>query len=477
MLFDEVKAYPVILLQSAEPLKAVRDLAAAWRGKAEVKVWDALAGVRSYDDWNRGAGKAARTDPLTALTTLSEAAGATILVAIHLHAYLKNAQVIQALLDGVRVWGTGGQRLVIVAPVGTTVLPEISRYVVILDHDLPSEEALASIVEANAKANGVEMPQDEMARVARMGRGLTAFEFTNAIALSIATHSTVRPDDVMAQKAQLVRKNAALEFSRVPWTFADVGGVEKVKAFMRRTARNSLARGVLLLGVPGVGKTMLAKALANEVGLPALQLEFSRVFGSLVGESERKVHAALRVVEAMAPAILIIDEIEKGLAGVQSSHQSDGGTAARVGEAFLTWLNDRPADGVYVVATSNDIGKLPPEFTRAERWDAIFFFDVPTAGERATIARLYAKKYGIPLDPRPDVQGWTGAEIATAYRLAKMLGTDAQEAAAYVVPLTTTMAEGIDALRKWAQGRCIPASLPDTQQRASQGDIAARRVL
>ena len=131
---------------------------------------------------------------------------------------------------------------------------------------------------------------------------------------------------------------------------------------------------------------------------------------------------------------------------------------------------------MYVVATSNDINKLPPEFTRAERWDAIFFFDVPAAEEREEIAKLYARKFNVPLEPRPDEQGWTGAEIATAYRLAAMMNTTAKDAARFVVPLTRTMGEQIAALREWARGRCVPASV--TAGRAVEtANVAVRRVL
>ena len=473
---NAIRAFPVIVLQSAEPLKAVRDVAAAWGEQAAILVWDALAGARAYAEWQRQpAARAGGGDPLGAPRALNEAQAPAILIAVHYHLFLKSPQVLQALLDGCRAWSGEFKRFVIVAPPGVSIPPEIERYVVVLDHDLPDEEALARIVRANAGANGLEVSDEEVEALARLGRGLTAFEFVNALALSIAEHGAIRAAVVAEQKAQLVRKNAVLEWARVPWTFADVGGLGRVKQFLKTTALHSLARGVLLLGVPGVGKTMVAKALANEVSLPALQLEFSRVFGSLVGESEQRLHAALRVVEAMAPAVLIIDEIEKGLAGVQSSHRSDAGTAARVGEAFLTWLNDRPAGlGVYVVATCNDIAKLPPEFVRAERWDAIFFFDVPTAGEREEIARLYADQYNVPLAPRPDEQGWTGAEIATAYRLAAMLGTDAREAAQYVVPLSRTMVDQINDLREWARGRCVPASAPES---AVVGDAEFVRVV
>lgn len=462
---NEIRAFPLINLQSSEPLRAIRDLATRWGERATVLVWDINAGVREYPQWSQGAnGRSGGGDPLGAVKALNEAPAPVILIALNYHFVLKSPQVIQALLDGCRAWSNDVRRFVIVTPPGVSLPSELERYVVVVDHDLPGVTELARLVRANAEANELEVSDEEVETIAHLGRGLTSYEFVNALALSIAETGGINRDAVANQKAQLVRKDAVLEWSRSDWKFADVGGLDRVKGFLKATCRHPLARGILCLGVPGVGKTMVAKALANEIGLPALQLQFSQVFGSLVGESEQRIHAALKVVEAMAPCVLIIDEIEKGLSGVQSSHRSDGGTASRVGESFLTWLNDRPADlGVYVVATCNDIDKLPPEFVRAERWDAIFFFDLPTQDERDEIAQIYAGEFEVDLDPRPDQSGWTGAEIKTAYRIAKMLSVPAAEAAGYVTPLNNTMREKIQALRDWAAGRCIPASTQKTQ--------------
>lgn len=471
---NQIRAFPIVLLQSSEPLRAVRDLATRWSEKAEIKVWDAVQGVRSYGDWAQGLNGRSGGDPMAAIKTLNEAVQPTIVIAVNYHFVFKNPQIIQALLDGCRAWSQDLKRLVIVAPPGTNIPTEIERYVVALDHDLPAESDLARAVKVNAEANGLEIDDDEVAALARLGRGLTSFEFVNAIALSIVEHGEIRRSVVADQKAQLVKKDAVLEWARTDWTFDSVGGLDRAKQFMARTALHPLSRGVLLLGVPGVGKTMLAKALANEAGLPALQLQFSRVFGSLVGESEQKIHSALKVVEAMAPCVLIIDEIEKGLSGSSAgAHQGDSGTSARVGETFLTWLNDRPTPGIFVVATSNDVSRLPPEFVRAERWDAIFFFDLPSAEERDEIAELYAEEFDVPLDPRPDEQGWTGAEIKSAYRIAAMLDTDAKEASQFVTPLYQTMREQIDGLRDWSRGRCVPAS---AQQNGRAG-VETVRVL
>jgi len=178
-------------------------------------------------------------------------------------------------------------------------------------------------------------------------------------------------------------------------------------------ARKSLARprGILLLSPPGCGKSQFAKSLGNEVGRPTLVLDVGSLMGSLVGETESRTRQALRIIDAMAPCVCFIDELEKALSGVASSGQTDSGVSARLFGTFLTYLSDHTSD-VFVVATSNDISKLPPEIGRAERFDGIFFIDLPSSAERERIWPIHLNKYGLNIDEkRPDDRDWTGAEI------------------------------------------------------------------
>ena len=153
---------------------------------------------------------------------------------------------------------------------------------------------------------------------------------------------------------------------------------------------------------------------------------------------------------------MFIDEIEKGLAGV-SGYNGDSGTSQRQGGQFLKWLSDHESD-VYVIATSNDISKLPPEYLRAERWDAIFFVDLPNKEEREGICEIYKKLYKIKDDILPNIDNWTGAEIKTLYRLANAMNISLLEANEYITPIYKTMKEKIEDLRNWAKDRTIYAS-------------------
>jgi SpoVK/Ycf46/Vps4 family AAA+-type ATPase len=167
----------------------------------------------------------------------------------------------------------------------------------------------------------------------------------------------------------------------------------------------------------------------------------------------------------MAPCILMIDEVEKALAGATSGASGDSGVSARMFGFLLTWLNDHESD-VFVVCTANDVSKLPPEFARAERFDAVFFLDLPGVQERRAIWNLYVAQFELdPKQPKPVDADWTGAEIKACCRLAALLDVSLLEAAQNVVPVARTAAESVERLRAWASGRCLSADVPGIYQR------------
>jgi SpoVK/Ycf46/Vps4 family AAA+-type ATPase len=201
-----------------------------------------------------------------------------------------------------------------------------------------------------------------------------------------------------------------------------------------------------------------------------LILDVGALLGSLVGQSEANLRQALRTLDAMAPAVCMVDELEKALAGVGSA--GDSGVSSRLFGTLLTYLSDHTSD-VFLVATSNDISKLPPELARAERFDGVFFLDLPAGAEKEGIWDLYRRQFGIPEDQaRPDDRDWTGAEIRSCCRLAALLGVPLAEAAQHVVPVAVTAAEQVERLRCWASGRCLSASTPGIYRR--NGEEAAR---
>jgi SpoVK/Ycf46/Vps4 family AAA+-type ATPase len=182
--------------------------------------------------------------------------------------------------------------------------------------------------------------------------------------------------------------------------------------------------------------------------------------GSLVGQSEERTRQALRIIDAMAPCVAMLDEVEKAFAGATASGANDSGVSSRMFGTFLTWLNDHESD-VYVVCTANDVSKLPPEFSRAERFDGVFFIDLPGAEERRAIWQLYLRQFELDASQRlPNDENWSGAEIRACCRLAALLDLPLVQAAQNVVPVAVTAAESVERLRNWASGRCLSADRP-----------------
>jgi SpoVK/Ycf46/Vps4 family AAA+-type ATPase len=263
-----------------------------------------------------------------------------------------------------------------------------------------------------------------------------------------------------------------------------IGGLQVLKSWLltRKEAFSERARtyglpvpkGLLIVGVPGTGKSLTAKATANVFGVPLLKLDAGRIFGSLVGQSESNLRSAVQTAEAIAPCVLWIDEIEKGFAGSKSSGSSDGGTSARVFGSFISWMQEKTAP-VFVVATANDVTQLPPEFLRKGRWDELFFVDLPNQEEREAIWRLQIAKFG--RDPAEfdshqlarETEGFTGAEIESVFSEALFTAfelnaepTDLTIAGVLTtfVPLSKLMNEQISGLRRWAVGRAKVATAP-----------------
>jgi SpoVK/Ycf46/Vps4 family AAA+-type ATPase len=280
-------------------------------------------------------------------------------------------------------------------------------------------------------------------------------------------------------RADILQSGGVLEMvESTAGTLDDVGGVPHLKEWLAVRSRAfevaardfglDPPRGVLLTGVPGCGKSLVAKTLARTWKMPLMLLDPARLYGQYVGQSEQRLTESLKTVEALAPAVLWIDEIEKGLA---ASAEGDSGVSERLRGTFLRWMQDRPA-GTFLVATCNDPLALPAEFLRRGRFDEIFFVDLPGEPERAQIFALHLTRR--KRDPSAfdtaglaaQTDGFSGAEIEAVvvgalYR-AFAANTDLtqaalQEEAAATIPLSRSRAEDISRLRVWAKSRTVPA--------------------
>jgi hypothetical protein len=435
---------------------------AHWR----LAVWDVerslqLPGQSSGESPDSGSG-----DPLAAiraLGTLATPDGSAILVLLNFHRFMQSAEIVQALTQQISAGKSRRTFVVIVSPV-VAIPTELEKLMVVVEHELPDRSQLEQIARGIATQEG-ELPEgDLLGTVLDASAGLTRFEAEGAFSLSLVRHGQLAADCIWELKSQTVKKNGLLQLHRGGKHFETLGGLQALKAFCLRSMRRQghvnppkRPKGSLLLSPPGCGKSQFCKCLGTECGRPTLILDIGSLMGSLVGSTEANIRQALKIVDAMSPCVVMVDEVEKALAGVASSGSTDSGVTARLFGTFLTWLNDRSSDS-YVICTCNDIAKLPPEFSRSERFDGIWFLDLPGREQKDAIWDIYLRMFELDREqPRPKDDHWTGAEIRACCRLSALLDVPLVAAAQNVVPVAVTAAESVQRLREWASGRCLDA--------------------
>jgi len=418
--------------------------------------WDCLRGIRKS-----GTAKIISevTDPVEAITFLNGCRD-TVLIMHNLHLFLEVPEVIQAIANGVIQWKATGCALVTISPL-IRLAPEIEQYFTIVDLPLPETEELHQIQKELARSVKVK-PNKAASRAAK---GLTEFQAECSYALSIIKKGFVSTRIITSSKAQMIRKSGLMEFWE-PESIKNVGGLGNLKGFIKSRAvafepdsNMPKPKGILLVGIPGTGKSLSCKATASIMGWPLIRLDIGGLKNSLVGESERRMREATKVIDAFGEAVIWLDEIEKAFAGTRNSGDTDGGTTASMFGHFLTWLQETETP-VMVMATANDISRLPPEFIRAGRFDATFFVDLPTDYEKREILKIMNRRYktDIPLEAVHQFNDFTGAEIE---QLVKDTLFDGYESALnQLVPLARTMPEEIKKLQKWAKTRARLANTP-----------------
>ncbi len=474
-------------VQSHEHEDALTEIAGLCRDEGwRLAHWDIEQGLQIAGQSADAATEAGGSDPLAAIraiNALSDSDSSALLVLVNFHRFLNSAEVVQALARQIAAGKQNRTFVVILSPV-VQIPTELEKHFVVLEHDLPGREQLEEIARGIGTEAGELPTGDALNMVLDAAAGLTRYEAEGAFSLSLVRHRRIEPASIWELKSQMLKKTGLLSLHRGHERFDDLGGLDALKSFctraMRRQGeRNRLKRprGVLLLGVPGTGKSAFAKALGNETQRPTLTLDVGSLMGSLVGQTESNIRQALRIADAMAPCVLFLDEVEKALSGVASSGQTDSGVSARLFGTFLTWLNDHDSD-VFVTCTCNEISKLPPEFSRAERFDGVFFLDLPSATQKAAIWKIYLDLFELDAEQaKPRSADWTGAEVRSCCRLAALLDVPLVEAAQNVVPVAVTAAESVERLRNWASGRCLDADASGIYQRNGAAPASARRKI
>jgi hypothetical protein len=502
--------YPIVSIVSGEEDRALELLDELLQQEEmrqrphKLFVWSVSRGL--VDAEGRAATREDTRRPERALAFISGYRESALFLFKDLHPYLRDnapdaALLIRLLRDLVPELKGSPRTLLWLSPL-LAIPAELRKDVTVLDLPLPAQSEYRAVLDRlvdQVSANpGVTLSLDEDAKdaIVEACRGLTRSEAENALAKAIVRQHGLSGADVksiLEEKAQIIRKSGILDYTPATEDFAGIGGLGTLKAWLRRRNQGFSKqardfglpnpRGVLLVGVPGCGKSLTAKAVAAEWRKPLLRLDLGRVFAGLVGESEGRMREAISVAEGVAPCILWIDELEKGVSGIGGS--GDSGVASRVFGTLITWMEEK-TQPVFVVATANDISRLPPELLRKGRLDEIFFLDLPSPRSRAEILTIHLGQsrrtptdYDIAAVVRA-TEGFSGAELEEVVIDAmfeafstseRQLRTEhLLESAREIVPLSRSRAREIAALRQWAQTNCRQADESEVAEAGSPTD-------
>lgn len=491
---------PLLWVVTREEGRAERYLieAAAAAGY-EARIWDVAQGITSVS------GKvemADRADPDSALEEIraralgERASGRIVWIMRDLAPWfsgpggmtsLRRMRNLARLLPGVPLERA---QAIIVLSAGGDVPPELAGHATVLDWPLPDREEIADILDAAVGSLPDELqktacPNGNRDAAIDAAVGLSGEEAAACYARSLVQLRKIDPATVSKEKRRVIARERVLEWhDPLPGGLDLVGGLENLKLWLkaRTIAYSPQAReyglpapkGVLLVGVPGCGKTLTAKAVSTAWGIPLLRLDLGALKSKFVGESEGNLRKALRVIEAIGRCVVWVDEIEKALQGATGG-SADGGVSSDALGTILSWMQERQGEA-FVIATANDVSALPPELLRKGRFDEIWFVDLPNEIERTAVLKAALRSFnrdpsGVDFAALAKItDGFTGSEIAALVPDAmfaafadkgREIGTADLIAAAKTVAPLSRMADGkIDKLRAWAQGRARPASAP-----------------
>lgn len=387
------------------------------------------------------------------------------------------------------------QPIIVVSPV-LNIPIEHEKLFAVLDFETPNRDEITALVNGfsrkiakTAEEKGYTVPTEEtVAECINLAIGLTKTEILSYLAKSLSKYNTLNADIFYEARINLINKTGLLELMNTRIGMSDMGGnhvfkdwIEDVKLSMTPQAREfgvEKSKGYVGIGIPGTSKTLSAEMIATELNLPLLKFNVSKVMSSFVGKSEQNMEKALEVVQACAPCVLLIDEVEKSLSGMQSSARTDGGTMARVIGSMLQFLSSEKSGEIFTVMTSNDISQMPPELTRSGRLDTVWYFGLPTEEERKEIWRIHFGKTPIEVSEEMlayaavNSENLTGAEIKEAVKVSmrkafkrftqdgnrNITTEDVDSAIKEIVPVFNASKEKIVALEKYAENRARFAS-------------------
>lgn len=422
--------FPILYINSFEEEK-VDALISSLKGGREVVEWNGARGLVDFETkapLSLGGGLA---DVLELFLSREELEG-KILVLRDIHKNLESPEVTARLKNIAGLIGQGADAAVILVSQVVVIPPELEKYITILEMDYLSIPEIHSLVEDFVRENGFPPVKGRLAEEFAVAlKGLSEFEIRNILALAYAREGELSRRDlelIFEQKQQTIKKAGILEMVHSKESLEDIGGLDSLKGWLKRKAKVfhhieeaeefgvDKPKGVLVAGLPGCGKSLSAKAIARLFEVPLLRLDMGRLMGKYVGESEANMRKAVSLAEAISPCVLWIDELEKAFAGIGSQ----GGGAevtTRLFGYFLTWLQEKESL-TFVVATANDVTKLPPELMRKGRFDEIFYIGLPKPEERRRIFEIHIRKRRPGDEGKLDMErlareteGFSGADI------------------------------------------------------------------
>lgn len=503
---------PIVVIETVEEMRAVRSVRAACAAlNMAVFEWSIASGLArcgsdgselipdvAMSSYATGHGSDSNAqaiynsrEPAQALGNLEGMTVEAAFILKDFHRHMDDPVVVRRLRDVGQKFSTNRRTLIITAP-SIEVPPELASLVEYVELPLPDLQRLRQIIDETSVRMGKTRTLKRGLDAAGMNavtdslRGLTEEEAERALSQAIVTRYGLTPEivtDVLQAKKELLRRSGMLEFVDCSENMQGVGGLENLKSWLaqRRGAWETSAsdfgldpaKGVIILGVQGCGKSLCTQAVAGEWNLPLVKFDSAAIFDKYIGETEKRIQKVFKVAEGLAPCVLWIDELEKVFAGSGPDSASvDAGVSSRILAAFLSWMQDRKAS-VFVAATCNNVTALPPELIRKGRFDELFFVDLPNLAERKQILSIQLtcrKRNPDEFDLQSvasAARGFSGAEIGAAVQAALYAAYAAKQplttqnllaAITQTVPLSTTRAEEIQELRMWAQTRAVPAS-------------------
>lgn len=475
--------YPVLWVQTHEEYRALLtmiDEASNAEEQYNIYNWNLVDGIK-YNTIKNGMLKSGDieedlplNDPAVALQWADmKMPDNSILLLQDFHHHIKKEPVMRKIRNLIPKFKATGKVLAIISN-AVNIPDDIEKEITVIPFKLPDTDELRVILKGACESADFKYPKKDEP-IIEAARGMTFFEAENAFSLSLVEKGGFNVPLINREKASIVKKTGLLEVMEVNDTINDIGGLDVLKEWLTKRSKCfsedarkfgiKPPRGLLLVGVPGTGKSLTAKVTASILNRPLLRLDVGKIFGSYVGESESNVHKCLNISEAVAPCCLFIDEFEKFFSLKSDSHD----TSKHVFSIFLTWLQEKTSD-VFIVATANNVDEIPSAMLRSGRFDKLFWVDLPNDEQRIEIIDIHLSKVNrnskdFDMDKLVEVsKNFTGAEIKTwieeglvySFNKGNELNTqDLVETSELIIPIAQLTADEINKSRQWAIDRGI----------------------